>query len=411
MKKTLVALAAASAVSAFAQVSITGLVDMGYNRTDFKGKVVTTSAAPNGSATSNFTFLINEDLGGGLKTDARWEIDPDLTQTVGKTSGTTSTGTTSNVTSFLGNGYSFLGLSGGFGAVKFGTINYETLNANGDGNVGFGTAIGSGYRVSSFDAVRAQNSLRYDTPTMNGFSASYLLSDKNDMQGATLTNGLTGNLVNQTQGRDKVSEVGLVYANGPLTARYAAIQMEQWGKIATTFYAAGNTFVPTAWSAGTGAAFKLNTLSVKYDINSALQVGYFNQQAKSDALVAYASAAAGTCAANTACTSIFDRKTNGFAASYTVGATKFMANYQSVTNGDGATKTTASVAGATAKVLGLGVDYSMTKRTVAYVRYEKDTESTGSGGNAQAFRDTSTPGYGATNSVYTALALGIRHTF
>ena len=381
---------------------------MGYNRTDFKGKQVTTSASPNGSATSNFTFLINEDLGGGLKADARWEIDPDLTQTVGKTSGTSSTGTTSNVTSFLGNGYSFLGLSGGFGAVKFGTINYETLNANGDGNVGFGTAIGSGYRVSSFDAVRAQNSLRYDTPNMNGFSASYLISDKNDMQTATASTGQTGNQVNQTGGRDKVSEIGLVYAQGPLTARYGAMQMEQWGAIATAYYANGDTFVPTAWTAGTGAAFKLNTLSVKYDVNQALTVGYFNQQIKSDALVA---AAAAVTTSTTATSSIFDRKTNGFAASYTVGATKFMANYQNTINGDGATKRQLSVAGDTVKVLGLGVDYSMTKRTVAYVRYEKDTESTGSGGNAQAFRDTATPGYGATNSVYTALALGIRHTF
>ena len=384
---------------------------MGYNRTDFKGKQVTTTAAPNGSATSNFTFLINEDLGGGMKADARWEIDPDLTQTVGKTSGTAATGTTSNVTSFLGNGYSFLGLSGGFGAVKFGTINYETLNANGDGNVGFGTAIGSGYRVSTFDAVRAQNSLRYDTPNMNGFSASYLVSDKNDMQAASKTTGMTGNLLNQTQGRDKVSEIGLVYANGPLTARYAAIQMEQWGGIATTFYAAGNSFVPTAWTAGTGAAFKLNTLSVKYDVSNAIQVGYFNQSAKSDSLTTYASTASGTCSANAVCYNVFDRKTNGFAASYTTGATKFMANYQSVTNGDGATSKTLSTAGANAKVIGLGVDYSMTKRTIAYVRYEKDTESTGSGGNAQAFRDTATGGYGATNSVYTALALGIRHTF
>ena len=413
MKKTLVALAAASAVSAFAQVSITGLVDMGYNRTDFKGKQVTTSASPNGSATSNFTFLINEDLGGGLKADARWEIDPDLTQTVGKTSGTSSTGTTSNVTSFLGNGYSFLGLSGGFGAVKFGTINYETLNANGDGNVGFGTAIGSGYRVSSFDAVRAQNSLRYDTPNMNGFAASYLISDKNDMQtGAKSTTGQTGNQVNQTQGRDKVSEIGLNYANGPLTARYAAITMEQWGSTATTTLGETTGYVPLAWTPGTGAAFKLNTLSVKYDVNSALTVGYFNQIAKSDSLILALANATGTVASPASPSSqIFDRKTNGFAASYTVGATKFMANYQNVTNGDAAAKRTLSTAGATAKVLGLGVDYSMTKRTVAYVRYEKDTESTGSGGNAQAFRDTATPGYGATNSVYTALALGIRHTF
>jgi len=401
-------------VSAFAQssVTITGLVDMGYGRIDYKGNAVSFSSLPNGSATSNFTFLISEDLGGGLKADARWEIDPDLTQTVGKTSGTSATGTTSNVTSFLGNGYSFLGLSGGFGAVKFGTINFATLDANGDGNVGFGTAIGSGYRVSSFDAVRAQNSFRYDTPDMNGFSASYLLSEKNDLQASALTTNLTGNLVNQTEGRDKVSEIGLAYKNGPLAARYAALTTEQWGATATTYYNTGSTFLPLVWTPGTGAQFKLNTLSVKYDVNPALTVGYFNQIAKSDPLIGAAAATAGITgttsvyAAISSTTNVYDRKTNGVAASYVVGATKYMVNYQNVANGDSATKRTASTAGQSAKVLGLGVDYSMSKRTTLYARYEKDTDS-----SSDIFRDVATPGYTAKNHVYTATALGIRHTF
>ena len=418
MKKTLVALAALASVSAFAQstVSITGLVDMGYGKIDYKGNAVNFSSLPNGSATSNFTFLISEDLGGGLKADARWEIDPDLTQTVGKTSGTTATGTTSNVTSFLGNGYSFLGLSGGFGEIKFGTINFATLSANGDGNLGFGTAIGSGYRVSSFDAVRAQNALRYDTPTMNGFSASYLLSEKNDLQGATLTTGQTGNQVNQTEGRDKVSEIALAYSNGPLSARYAAMQTEQWGKTATTTLATGSSFVPLVWTPGTGAVFKLNTLSIKYDVTPAMSVAYFNQIAKSDALVGAAASTTGLTLSSTASamsytavaatTNVYDRKTNGVAATYTVGATKFMANYQTVANGDSATKRATSRAGESAKVLGLGVDYSVSKRTTVYARYEKDTDSAN-----DIFRDVATGGYTATNHVYTATAVGIRHTF
>ena len=399
MKKTLVALAALASVSAFAQssVTITGLVDMAATRIDYKGNVVTTTGAPNGSATSNFTFLINEDLGGGLKADARWEIDPDLTQTVGKTSGTSSTGTTSNVTSFLGNGYSFLGLSGGFGSVKFGTINYETLAANGDGNQGLGTAIGSGYRVTSFDAVRAQNSFRYDTPNMNGFVISGFLSEKNNLQANAYSTGLTGNEVNQTNGRDKNTEFALAYNNGPLTARYAALTTEQWGAIATTFTTdKAAAFTPSAWTAGTGASFKLNTLSVKYDINTAYSVSYFNQIAKSDALTVTDS--------NAASTSIYDRKTNGVAASYTNGPGKFIINYQTATNGDSATSATVSKKGLSTKVLGLGYDFSLSKRSVAYVRYEKDTDGIGA---------RSTTGYTAAtgNTTYTATAVGIRHTF
>jgi len=401
MKKTLVALASIASVSAFAQVSITGLVDVGYGRIDYKGNSVSFSSLPNGSATTNFTFLVSEDLGSGMKVDARWELDPDLTSTVGKTSGTAATGTTSNVTSSIGNGYSFLGLSGGFGAIKFGTINYATLSANGDGNLGFGTAIGSGYRVTTADAVRAQNSMRYDTPTINGFSASYLLSDKNALQGAAVTTGQSGNLVNQTQGRDKVSEMALAYIQGPLTARYAAIVTEQWGKLAT-YGTAGDVFGTTGWATTTGAQYKLNTISVKYDVDQNISLGFFNQIAKSDPLLGLTSAATGTT------TNVFDRKTNGFAATYLQGATKYMANYQTVTNGESATKRTVSTAGASAKVIGLGVDYSMSKRSTLYGRYERDTDTA-----SQGFRDTATGGYtsNAANVTYTALALGIRHSF
>jgi len=403
MKKTLVALASIASVSAFAQVSITGLVDVGYGRIDYKGNSVSFSSMPNGSATTNFTFLVSEDLGSGMKVDARWELDPDLTSTVGKTSGTAATGTTSNVTSSIGNGYSFLGLSGGFGAIKFGTINYATLSANGDGNLGFGTAVGSGYRVTTADAVRAQNSMRYDTPTINGFSASYLLSDKNALQGstATLATGQTGNLVNQTVGRDKVSEMALAYIQGPLTARYAAIVTEQWGKTAT-YGTLGDVFGTNGWVTNTGAQYKLNTISVKYDVDQNISLGFFNQIAKSDPLTGLTAAATGTT------TNVFDRKTNGFAGTYQQGATKYMVNYQTVTNGESATKRTVSTAGASAKVIGLGVDYSMSKRSVLYGRYERDTDTA-----SQGFRDTATPGYtsNAANVTYTALALGIRHSF
>jgi hypothetical protein len=95
-----------------------------------------------------------------LKANFQYEIDPALSETSSRTVGTSATGTTSNVTSSLGNGQSFVELAGGFGAIKLGTPNLPTLAANGQGNSGFATAIGSGYRVTSFDAVSFQNSLR-----------------------------------------------------------------------------------------------------------------------------------------------------------------------------------------------------------------------------------------------------------
>jgi predicted porin len=394
MKKTLVALAALAATSAFAQVTITGGFDVGYRVEDIKGNKVTTSAASNNTYTSNIVFAGTEDLGGGLKAAFRYEMDPALSETSSKTAGTSATGTTSNVTSSIGNGQSYLELTGGFGSIKLGTPNTSTLSANGDGNAGFGTAIGSGYRVTSFDAVRFQNTLRYDTPSFSGLSAGYLMGAKNDKQAATPA---SGNGVNQQYGRDNVQEVSLAYANGPLAVRYADLQTEQWAStlnlVAATTTAAA--FAPTAVR-GNGEKFKLKTLSAKYAVNKDLTVAYFNQKATSDVLDK-------ANAAGTAPTDLkYDRKTSGLAAAYTMGATTFMVNRAQVKIGDetgGGTDNTKTT------VTGLGVDYAMSKRTTAYFRNENTKDLAGVKAIA--------PGYTAAtgNTTYKATAVGIRHTF
>jgi predicted porin len=376
-------------------VSITGLIDAGYQSIDFKGNKVTNSAGSNGSATTALIFKGTEDMGGGLKASFQYEIDPSVVETSSKTTGTSATGTTSNITSSAGNGQSFIELAGGFGSIKLGTPNSATLSANGDGNVGFGTAIGSGYRVTSFDAVRFQNSLRLDTPSFNGFSASYLVSAKNDKQNNTGTAGLTGNAQNQSVGRDQVTEIAAAYANGPLTVRAAQLKVEQWGRTDTTTVAAaagGAVLYPT-WTATTGKEFKLTTLSAKYDVNQQISVGLFNQKAQSEVL-------AGTSAAKT--TLKYDRKATGIAASFQATPTvKLMVNSQSVKIGD---ETNVGTDGAKTTVLGLGADYSLSKRTTAYFRTETDKDAAG----VRAIT-----GYTAAtgNTTYKATAIGIRHTF
>jgi hypothetical protein len=395
-----------ASISAFAQstVTITGLVDMGTSRINLKGAGITTAGAANGSATSNIVIGGLEQISNDLSAGFRWEIDPDLTQTAGKTAGTPALGTTSNVTSFLSNGYSFLGLkSKSLGEVQFGTLNYATLSANGDGNGGFGTAIGSGYRVTSFDAVRAQNSASYETPAVAGFAAKALIVTKNSEQNAGLgSNGFgtaaTGNAVNQQWGRDGAQELSLSYVQGPLTVRYADLK---------TYQNAGtlNGAATVATIAGNNAQFDLKTLSAKYTYQDAT-VSYFYQKAVSDAITV------GSSTANAGYTQTFNRKTNGAAISYA--ATPLwtvMANYQKVSLGaDSITLGSASpasvvspVAGASTTVLGLGVDYALSKRTTAYFRTERD--------NDQAIVRAVT-GYGINKAgVYTASAIGVRHAF
>jgi predicted porin len=390
-----------AATGAFAQSSVTlgGLVDAGYQSYNAKGNKFQTVGS-NGSATTNFTFTGVEDLGAGLKAEFRWEMDPAVTETSSRTAGTAATGVTSNVTSSIGNGASFVGASGGFGAIKFGTPNLATLSINGEGNGGFATAVGSGYRVSSFDAVRFQNSMRYDTPTIAGFSGSLVYSPKNDKQNLPGSAGMTGNLQNQTNGRDAAQEIGLAYANGPLSARYASLTMKQYADVVLGGLDPYNGITPTSVTTP-GAQFKLDSLSVKYsNALPGLNLSYFYQKASSDNLAA--ANALGTALVTTK----FDRQTNGVAASYAVTPQlTAMVNYQVVKNGAAAVSAGTARPDLKATVTGLGLDYALSKRTTAYVRYEKDSDS------AASFR--SITGYTAVNgsTTYTATAVGLRHTF
>jgi predicted porin len=402
MKKTLIALAALAATGAFAQSSVTlgGLVDAGYQSYNAKGNKFQTVGS-NGSATTNFTFTGVEDLGSGLKAEFRFEIDPGVSETANRTAGTSAQGTTSNVTSSVGNGASFVGASGAFGAIKFGTPNVATLSINGEGNGGFATAIGSGYRVSSFDAVRFQNSLRYDTPNLAGFSGSLVYSPKNDKQVLPASAGLSGNLNNQTNGRDGAQEIGLAYANGPLSVRYANLVVKQYaGLLGTADPYNGITIRNVATP---GAEFKIDSLSAKYsNALPGLSLSYFYQKVSSDVLSAVTSAGA-------LGSQRFDRETNGVAASYAISsAMTAMVNYQEVKNGANASTTTGSKANLKGNVLGLGLDYALSKRTTAYVRYERDTDKNNAG-----FRNVSSGGYATvgTDYTYTATAVGLRHAF
>jgi predicted porin len=316
----------------------------------------------------------------------QYEIDPNVAQTSSKTAGTSATGTTSNITTSAGNGQSFLGLTGGFGSIKFGTPNLATLSANGDGNLGFGTAIGSGYRVSSFDAVRLQSSLRLDTAVFSGFSASYVYVPKNDKQSGGSS---TGNAVNQINGRDGASEIGVAYANGPLSVRYADLTTTQ-----DAGYYNNSTSTVTR---PTGADFNLKTLSAKYAVNNVLSVAFFNQRITSETLKVGSTTAAATDA-------VYDRKTNGIAATYAITPVlTAMVNYQKVKNGAAASGT--GTANKDTTVTGLGLDYAMSKRTTAYVRYEKNDD--------QADIRTTTGYTDVTGNAakYNAAAVGIRHTF
>ena len=404
MKKTLIALAALSAIGAFAQSSVTmsGTVDLGAQFIDYKGNGgVVTAGAQNGSSTSGLTIAGTEDLGGGMKAGFQWDMSVDFSNTTARTSGTTANGTTSNVGTYLGNGNSFISLGGNFGTVKIGTPNLSTFNANGLGNSGFGTAIGSGYRVTSFDAVRLQNALRFESASFSGFSGTAHIVTRNNVQ-ANKDNTAAANNVNQLMGRDGATELGLAYNNGPVAVQYARMNMTQDASSNPVLisYLISDTVTTSSGFTAVGGTFVMDTLGASFTQN-AIKVGAFYQRMSSDGLLKANASGVGAAVK-------YERNTWGLSAAYQLNpALSLKANYQRTTLLDGDTSTTVAAGDSReTSVIGLGVDYALSKRTSIYARYERDQDS------AALRSTTGFPTAGAAgNTTYTASMIGVRHTF
>jgi predicted porin len=228
MKKTLIAIAALAATSAFAQSSVTiyGRVDAGLNsrvNTATTGvKTNTTAIAFSGINSSLIGFKGTEDLGGGLKAGFLVETGLALGAKVADKSETL----TSSNTSVLGDRGAYLTLGGDFGQITAGNqqtgardifIAYDAGGAiNVAGSLNSSTGDDSGNPGSYATGTSANtgshgafaNAIKYTAPTMGGL---------------TLAGSFTRNNVNysdttvDTKTAQGVSYGG-VYANGPLSA-------------------------------------------------------------------------------------------------------------------------------------------------------------------------------------------------
>ena len=328
MKKSLIALAALAASGAFAQVTVTGVLDAGYQITDAEGTASDkTTIAQSGSATTAIIITGTEDLGGGMKAGFRYEMNPDFVSGTGLSSATTGA-----------NGYNNVNLSGSFGAVEFGRLNTATLAANGVANP-FGTNVGSGYSTMThrFPAAtsstmataptRFNNAFKYATPNMSGFSAQVIYVPKND-----------NSTVSADKNNQGVMELGLGYANGPLAVQVAHMTIEEGSNAATEIVALG------ASQKGT-----LTTVAGSYQVMPALKLGaaYNTTKVDGDAADATGLRLSGT---------------------YTMGAVALMATWA---NSDDKTTTNADRTS-----FGLGADYNLSAKTALYVRYENTNAKT-----------------------------------
>ena len=351
MKKTLVALAAVASVSAFAQVTITGVADAGMQTGKEFGQTAN-MVQQNGSRTSALKFVGVEDLGGGFKAKFQIGTDPSITANNGNNnnagvdknglaavvpSGTTQTYTRASAQSGLvGAEQNYVGLEGPFGEVQFGTINTNTLDVFNIGAQKFGTNVGGGYKKGIYgDYTRYENSWLYKSPTYNGFSARFLNAPGNDNQYS-----LTGTTL--ILRRTAVNEWGANYANGPLTAGYGLI---------TATASAGEP------GAGAGVKTTTGTSAVAYDF-TAYKLAFGYQTVKDTAATATS-----TKAYNISLTAPF--------GNWLVLANTGLLKYEA----GSAVQTTGGVSqvGMKNTIAGLGVHYNFSKNTYAYILNEQQT--------------------------------------
>ena len=166
MKKTLVAIAALASVSAFAQVTLSGNFDIASTSVGFTDPLDSTTLVKRKAntvssygtmSTSTINIMAEEDLGGGLKSAARIELDPRPSLNDGGAIGLHS---------------SYVGIMGSFGAVKLGRMDSAAVLANGQQSP-LGTGVGSGYGIlqaNVFAGTRYKRSAKFESAVMNGIS-------------------------------------------------------------------------------------------------------------------------------------------------------------------------------------------------------------------------------------------------
>jgi len=186
MKKHLIAaaVAAAVAVPAVAQVSISGALEAGY--ISMKNADATTQSAVSGNmwGTPHFRFTGTEDLGGGLKVS--FFLNDNLRTDTGR-----------NDVNFDD---TFITLSGGFGAVQIGQFDVAGRDLGGVyrfmGDIG---RLGSNMMPGG-EAVVKQNNFQYTTPSIQGFTAAISRSGGARTTSSAISQESTGILLRGTFG-------------------------------------------------------------------------------------------------------------------------------------------------------------------------------------------------------------------
>jgi len=206
MKKSLVALAALAATTAFAQSSVTiyGQFDAGvYSLKDIGAAKKSATVYGDGATFSNILgFKGTEDLGGGLKAGFEFQTDVQTNNGGLNTAGLFRRQANGNI-------------EGGFGQIKLGLTTNPIIATNGllmpvSGN-SVSTATSSAIGYADF---YTKNAVTYTSPSIMGLVAQF-------------QKGMSNNLDSGSAG--SVTAWSLNYTNGPLALRAAAQDRKENG--------------------------------------------------------------------------------------------------------------------------------------------------------------------------------------
>ena len=358
--------------SSFAQSSVTisGVIDFAAAKVSGNTAGTTVSTTVGTATTSVIRFDVVEDLGGGMKAVGRYALDP---RTLSNDSYTVAT-TTQGLQPFntgLARDEAFVGLDTNMGNIKLGSPNSIGLTSY-LGASALGTGVGSGYApftgtmTMAVSNIRYNRSVRYDSPTMNGFTVSALYAPGGD---ESVTSASQVNLIPNSRA---VTELGLRYVSGPLNVSFVNISQAAQ----TNNGGWGNGLLNNTTAISGAPKTSVNILNAAYKIGATTLMAGWND---GDALAQNAGAV---------------RPSNGsrFAVRQDIGAVALIAQY-----------TAQERSGVKATVMGLRADYALSKRSTAYVGYEDwDTG---------AALSTAAQGANLTSGTRKIASVGVRHSF
>ena len=358
MQKKLIALAVAGLAStaAFAQSNVTiyGIMDASIDLVD-----IGDAGATNGrnetqinSNASRIGFKGSEDLGNGLK--AIFQIET----AIGADGTSLSAGSNNSRNTYVG-------LAGSWGQVLLGQYDtpYKTSTRKLDlfaDHLGDTRNLMGWGGVTGFD-IRQANTVRYDSPDMNGFavSAAYAATS----EGA--------NAVSGTQ-NDRLISLSGTYTNGPW---YGALAYQKNELGSGTGATAGDD--ERAWKLGVGYT------------QDVWHVGFAYENIDDNYAVPGSSME-------------HDAWTLG--GSYTAGSNVFKLAYTEVDD-------TNNVSDTGAKQWAIGVDHILSKRTKLYAEYVKLSNDSAAAYTLNGAGTTATAGVAGLDADPSAFSFGIKHSF